>query len=103
MLERRVKSLEDDMRGIKQTLGDLQKSAARIETAILGDVDGWMGIRQKADHAYDSVLVLDREFPVLKKALDEKRVEEAKRQGRLIGFGAVVGGVAVKAWTWLSK
>jgi len=95
--------LESDTQFIRAEMERMKAGVERLEVAILGDLEGFKGIRQKSDEAYETAMVVAQEHKELKARVSELSAVSAKRTGMLIGIASVVGGLMVKAWEAVSQ
>jgi hypothetical protein len=103
MNEARFKSLEDTVMLTRCELGKMGKTVEDIKDALLGDVHGSKGFREKVNDAYDISIVVMEEHKTLKEKVDSLTHESWKKRGMIAGLVMVLGGLIVKSIEWGEK
>ena len=80
----RLDAVEEGMKLIARDVGE-------IKVAILGDMHGFVGLRQKSDEAYESMLIIRDEHKEMRRDVEAIKSTNFKRQGMMVGFGVVAG------------
>ncbi len=83
-----VSRLEEVERG----LVELRESMVRVESEVLGEVGGGVGMRQKTDMVYETLQEMRFEHKEMRAFMGTQKQSNALRQGIMLGAAAVGGG-----------